>query len=149
MGFAVTGLGILSIPVKMQRNCLRIKMDFDKEYCHRVICLYLKDYLSDEQFWELFSAHISAFQMHLKEDLYLEIIFTNLCSKERQISLRTKLYQYILQHDPDLYRNTNDESVERLIASGTEDGLVHILKKRYERKAELILNVAGLTLRQN
>lgn len=119
-------------------------MGYDKAYCLRAICLYLKDYLSDQQFEELFSAYISAFQTYLEEELYLDIVFTKFWSKEERIRLRTKLHQYVLQQDLDLYQNTNDVSVERMIAAGAEDELIHILKKRYEKKAELYIQCDGI-----
>lgn len=124
-------------------------MVYDKAYCLRAICLYLKDYLSDQQFEELFSAQISAFQTHLEEELYLDIVFTKFWSKEERIRLRTKLHQYVLQQGSDLYQNTNDTSVERMIAAGVEDELIHILKKRYEKKRNFILNATGFIPRQN
>lgn len=119
-------------------------MVYDKAYCLRAICLYLKDYLSDQQFEEMFSAQISAFQTHLEEELYLDIVFTKFWSKEERIRLRTKLHQYVLQQGSDLYQNTNDTSVERMIAAGVEDELIHILKKRYEKKAELYIECDGI-----
>lgn len=119
-------------------------MVYDKAYCLKAICLYLKDYLSDQQFEELFSAQISAFQTHLEEELYLDIAFTKFWSKEERIRLRTKLHQYVLQQGSDLYQNTNDTFVERMIAAGVEDELIHILKKRYEKRAELYIECDGI-----
>ena len=88
--------------------------------------------MTHEQFEDLFSVWITAFQSYLEEDIYLNVVFTNFHSKEERISLQTKLYQYVLQNNEDLYKNTNDASVERMIETDPEDELVQILRKKYD-----------------
>lgn len=119
-------------------------MAFDKMNCIKSICLYLREYLSDEQFEDLFSAQICAFQTCLEEDIYLDIVFTNFHSKEEKISLRTKLYQYVMREDSDLYENTNDVFVEHMIAEDPEGELVQIVRNKQERKAEICIDCRGI-----
>ena len=58
--------------------------------CIETICLYLKEYISNEQFQTIFYEYINDFQNNLKEDIYISILVTNFSSKEEKISLETK-----------------------------------------------------------
>lgn len=105
--------------------------------CIKVICLYLKDYITNEQFESIFSEYINDFQSFLEEDMYFSILFTNFTSKEEIINLNTELLNYVLTHYLTLYENINDSYVEHMIDLNEEDAVVEILKKKYERKEEI------------
>ena len=45
--------------------------------CINTICLYLKKYLTDEQFENIFYDYIEDFQNSLEEDMYLNVLSTN------------------------------------------------------------------------
>ena len=102
--------------------------------CIRTICLYLKKYISDEQFENIFFDYINNFQSVLEENIFLNILTTNFGLKEEKISLGTKLRNYILKNYGLLYQNVNDSYVEHLIDSDKEDAVVEILKKKYEKE---------------
>lgn len=113
----------------IHRNQEEKKLEYNE-----VICLYLKDYLSDEQFEEYFYNNITEFEEHLEEDIYLEIISTNFNLKEEKINLKTKLKKYILDNFFILYDNINDAHIENLIQSGIEGYVIEILRGRYSRR---------------
>lgn len=58
--------------------------------CIETICLYLKEYISNEQFQTIFYEYINDFQNNLKEDIYISILVTNFSSKEEKISLYSR-----------------------------------------------------------
>lgn len=105
--------------------------------CIKIICLYLKEYISDEQFENIFFEYINDFQSVLEEDIYFNVLFTNFNSKEEKISLDMKLRNYVLNNYQSLYENINDAYVERMIDLEEEDVVVEILKKKYEKKEEV------------
>lgn len=108
--------------------------------CIKTICLYLKKYISDEQFENIFWDYINDFQNSLEEDIYLKVLSTNLSSKEEKISLETELYNFVLKNHGLMYGNINDAYVERMIDSDKEDVVVEILKKKYEKREEIDIN---------
>ena len=76
--------------------------------CINTICLYLKKYLTDEQFENIFYDYIEDFQNSLEEDMYLNVLSTNFSSKQEKISLETELYNYVLENYDSVYENIND-----------------------------------------
>ena len=46
--------------------------------CINTICLYLKKYLTDEQFENIFYDYIEDFQNSLEEDMYLNVYLQSL-----------------------------------------------------------------------
>ena len=80
--------------------------------CINTICLYLKKYLTDEQFENIFYDYIEDFQNSLEEDMYLNVLSTNFSSKQEKISLETELYNYVLENYDSVYENINDAYVE-------------------------------------
>lgn len=113
--------------------------------CIKTICLYLKNYISDEQFETIFYDYLEDFQNSLEEDIYLGILFANLSRKEEKITLQTELRNYVLENYGSLYENINDAYVERLIDTDIDDLVVQILKKKYEKreKAEIDCSLIG------
>lgn len=107
--------------------------------CIKTICLYIKKYISDEQFETIFYDYLGDFQNVLEEDIYLGVLFTNLSRKEEKISLQAILRNYVSENYGSLYENINDAYVERLIDTDTDDVVVQILRKKYEKreKAEI------------
>lgn len=53
--------------------------------CINTICLYLKKYLTDEQFENIFYDYIEDFQNSLEEDMYLNVLSTNFSSKQEKL----------------------------------------------------------------
>lgn len=112
--------------------------------CINIICLYLKKYVSDKEFENIFYEYISDFQSSLEEDRYLNILSTNFNSKEEKISLETELHNYILNNYKLLYENINDAYVERMISLNKEDAVVKILKKKYKKKKEIFIDCSTI-----
>lgn len=115
--------------------------------CIEIICLYLKRYLSENQFQEIFYDNINDFENVLQEDIYLNILSTNFESKERRITLETELRDYVLEHYSLVYDNINDAYIERCIDSNKGNVVVEILKKKYERKEEVSINCDKISKR--
>lgn len=113
--------------------------------CMKTICLYLKNYISDEQFETIFYDYLEDFQNALEEDIYLGVLSTNLSRKEEKISLQAILRNYVLENYRLLYENVNDAYVERLIDTDIDDLVVQILKKKYDKreKAEIDCSLIG------
>ena len=55
----------------------------------KIICLYLKKYISDKQFEKIFYQDIDGFQNALKEEIYWNILSSNFNKKEDIISMDT------------------------------------------------------------
>lgn len=105
--------------------------------CIRTICLYLKDYISDDQFEDIFYKNIDDFQDFLDEKIYLNVLSTSFSSKEEKISLKTELRTYILNNHQLFYESINDAYVERIIDLDKEDIVVDLLRKKYEKKEKV------------
>lgn len=108
--------------------------------CIEIICLYLKRYISEDQFQNIFYDYINDFENALQGDIYLDILSTNFESKERRLTLETELYNYVLENYSLVYDKINDAYLERLIDSNKGNVVVEILKKRYERRDEVSIN---------
>lgn len=108
--------------------------------CIKTICLYLKKYISDEQFENIFYEYISDFQNFLEEDMYLNILSTSFTSEEEKNSLEIELRNYVLNNYKLLYENINDAYVERMISLSKEDVVIKILKKKYKKKKEIFID---------
>lgn len=111
-----------------------------KMNCIEIICLYLKRYISEDQFQNIFYDYINDFENALQGDIYLDILSTNFESKERRLTLETELYNYVLENYSLVYDKINDAYLERLIDSNKGNVVVEILKKRYERRDEVSIN---------
>ena len=111
--------------------------------CNKIICLYLKGYISDEQFEDIFYDYIDDFQ-NTVEDIYHNILFTNISHKEEKISLKTELRKYVLKNYKSLYENINDAYVERMLDSDNMDVVVEILRKKYEKKKEITIDCSSI-----
>lgn len=105
--------------------------------CIKTICLYLKKYISDEQFENIFYNYIEDFQNSLEEDICFNILSTNFSSKQERISLETVLRNYVLKNYGSEYENFNDAYVEQIVDSDKEGIVVEILKKKYEKREEV------------
>ncbi len=115
--------------------------------CINVICLYLKKYISEEQFENIFYDYIEDFQNSLGEDMYLNVLSTNFSSKQEKISLETELYNYVLENYYSVYENINDAYVERIIDSNKEDIIVEILKKKSQKREEIVIDCSMINTR--
>lgn len=115
--------------------------------CIDIICLYVKKYLSEEQFQNIFYDYMDNFQNELEEDIYLSILSTNFSSKEEIISLKTELYNFVLKSYTLIYNKINDSYVEHLVDSKKGDAVVEILKKRYEKREEVCIDCSKISTR--
>ncbi len=115
--------------------------------CVKTICLYLKKYISEEQFENIFYDYIEDFQKQLEEDMYLNVLSTNFSSKQEKISLDTELRNYVLEHYDSVYKNINDAYIERIIASDNEDIVVEILKSRYQKREKVDIDCSLISTR--
>ena len=115
--------------------------------CVKTICLYLKKYISDEQFENVFYDYIEDFQKQLEEDMYLNVLSTNFSSKQEKISLETELHNYVLEYYDSMYKNINDAYIERIIASDKEDIVVKILKIRYRKREKVDIDCSMISTR--
>lgn len=106
----------------------------------RIICLYLKNYISDKQFENIFYQHIEDFKNNLEEDIYWNILSSNFNKKENLITLKTYLYKYILKNYSLIYDEVNDTFVEILIETNEYYEVIEILKKKYKQKEEVLID---------
>ncbi|AYZ73343.1 barnase inhibitor [Fusobacterium necrophorum] len=106
----------------------------------RIICLYLKKYISDKQFENIFYQDIDGFKNILEEDIYWNILSSNFNKKEDIISINTYLYNYVLKNYKLIYDEISDAYIENLIKSNENNIVIGILKKRYEQKKEVLIN---------
>ena len=106
----------------------------------RIICLYLKKYISDKQFENIFYHDIDSFQNALEEEVYWNILSSNFNKKEDIITINTYLYNYMLKNYKSIYDEISDAYIENLINSNEDNVVIHILKKRYEQKEEVFIN---------
>lgn len=113
--------------------------------CVKIICLYLKKYISEEQFENIFYDYIEDFQEQLEEDMYLNVLFANFSSKQEKISLDTELHNYVLEHYDSVYKNINDAYIERIIASDNDDIVVEKLKTRYQKKEKVDIDCSMIS----
>ena len=74
----------------------------------KIICLYLKKYISDKQFEKIFYQNIDGFQNALKEEIYWNILSSNFNKKEDIISMNTCLYNYVLKNHKSIYDEISD-----------------------------------------
>lgn len=106
----------------------------------RIICLYLKKYISDKQFENIFYQDIDGFKNILEEDIYWNILSSNFNKKEDIISMNTYLYNYVLKKYKLIYEEISDAYIENLIESDEDNIVIDVLKKRYEQNKEVVIN---------
>lgn len=109
-----------------------IKMDYIK-----MICLYLKKYISDEQFENCFFDNLNGFENCLENDIYINVLSADFNSKEERINIQTELREYVLKNYKSIYENINDAYVERILDDDKEDIAVKILREN-NRKREVV-----------
>lgn len=108
--------------------------------CIQVLCFYLKGYLSKEQFQDIFYDAADDFENALHKNIYLKLLCTNFDKKAERIALEIALRDYILQHYSAVYDSIHDAYIERLIDSKEENAVLQILRKRYEKRAEVSID---------
>ncbi|BEO99550.1 barstar family protein [Fusobacterium polymorphum] len=106
----------------------------------KIICLYLKKYISDKQFEKIFYQNIDDFENVLKEEIYWNILSSNFNKKEDIISMNTCLYNYVLKNHKSIYDEISDAYIEKLIETNEKNEIIDILKKKYEQKKEVLIN---------
>lgn len=112
--------------------------------CIKTICLYLKEYISDKQFESIFYDFLNDFQNCLEEDIYLNILSTNFGFKAEKNNMESELRNYILENHKSVYEGINDAYVERLLDSGKVDAIVEVLKNRYEKRDEIVIDCSKI-----
>ena len=112
--------------------------------CIKIICLYLKNYITIEQFENLFMDSMEDFQECLSEDIYMDILSTNLRRKDEKIRLDTLLRDYIYDKYLNIYESINDSYIEKMIDSGESDATVAILKKNCEKAEEIVMDCSNI-----
>ena len=106
----------------------------------KIICLYLKKYISDKQFEKIFYQDIDGFQNTLKGEIYWNILSSNFNKKEDIISMNTYLYNYVLENHKVIYDEISDAYIEKLIETNEKSEIIDILKKKYEQKRKVLIN---------
>lgn len=101
---------------------------------NEVICLYLNEYLTDDQFEHYFYDNMEEAESVIDEKIYLDIISTNFNLKEECISLRFQLRQYAEEKVAEIYDKISDSYVELLVQSNDNNEIIKILKNRYMKK---------------
>ena len=109
-------------------------------HCIDVIGFYLKGYLTDAQFEEIFDRHSAEFEPVLGEKLFWQMMSADFRSKEQRIHLQVCLRDFMLAVFPVEYETISDAYAENLIEAGQEDDLTAILKKRYEPKETVVIH---------
>ena len=105
-----------------------------------VIGFYLKGYLTDAQFEEIFDWHSAEFESVLDEGLFFQVLNNDFRSKEQRIHLQVCLRDFMLAAFPVQYETISDAYAEKLIEAGQENDLTAILKKRYEPKETIVIH---------
>lgn len=114
---------------------------------NEVICLYLREYLTDKQFEHYFYKNMKEAEIVVDENTYLNIISTNFNLKEECISLRFQLKQYAEKEVAEIYDKINDSYIELLVQSNDNNEIVNILKTRYMKKP--LVKIACSTIKNN
>lgn len=97
--------------------------------CQIIICLFLKQYLTINEFEDYFYNNMEEFQNELPDLVYEELLCTHFTNKGECINLRTFLKQYILVNNLDLYDMISDAYIEQLIKK-SDGQIVHLLKEK-------------------
>lgn len=99
-----------------------------------LMCLFVTDDLTSEQFETIFLDHIAEFENLLESSIYLKIICTNFTEKNDIISLKNFLRKYLISDYPDDINHTNDAYTDKIIDSDRNDIIAELLRKRCEKK---------------
>lgn len=102
-----------------------------------IICLFVNNYLSSEQFEELFFNNIFEYEKILDNKLYLNIIDTNFNLSHEIISLKNCLKSYLITNYYDEINAMSDSYIDRIIESDRNDVVAEILK-RHNKKKEIV-----------
>lgn len=99
-----------------------------------IICLFVNNYLSSEQFEELFFNNIFEYEKILDNKLYLNIIDTNFNLSHEIISLKNCLKSYLITNYYDEINAMSDSYIDRIIESDRNDVVAEILKRHNKKK---------------
>lgn len=104
------------------------------------LCLFVKDYLSTEQFVDLFFDNIYEYEKILDKDIYFKVIDTNFNSSHEIVTLKNHLDFYLNTKYNREISSISDSYVELIIASNRKDAVANILKNNYKRKDVVCIN---------
>lgn len=107
--------------------------------CIEVVCLYLKQYIYNEQFEKILYENVEKFETIFDKDIVLDMLCTDFHNKNDIITLKTKLKEYIYNQYKDEYNQINDAYIESKIKS--EDNIVsYLLKINLKPKDKIIID---------
>lgn len=115
--------------------------------CIKVIALYVKDYINEEQFIDIFLSNLSDFEAALNNDIFYSIIETNFTRKEERLTLDAKLISYISEYHHIALKDISDSYVENLIEEGENPVLCSILSEAYVQKDEVTVDCSNINTR--
>lgn len=105
--------------------------------CIEMICFYLKKYISDQQFENIFYDYNEDFKKSLDENIYLDVLSTDFNSKQEKISLETELRNYVLENYNSVYDDINDAYIELMLDSNKDGTVVELLKEIYQKNEQV------------
>ncbi len=105
-----------------------------------IIVLYLKSYISTNDFEKILYDNIDSFEEEIEEDIIYELINADYNSKENIIHLKKCLNDYITSNYLSLFKIINDVFVEKIIDANKNDDITNILKKKYKKKKVIIID---------
>ena len=120
---------------KVSMENLEDKMDIIE-----IIALYVKDYVSEKDFENWVYSHSKEIENQVDEELYLDLISSSYTNKNEVISLKNKLITLLNENYKDYYETINDAFIECKISENTHEELWENIKKKYERKEEIMLD---------
>lgn len=110
----------------------------------QVMILYIKDYLTVDEFEKWIYDHIEKIEHEIDKDLYLDLISTSYTKKEGIITLKNKLIHLIEQNYANEYERINDNFIEDEILKNKNHEMYSLFEKKYAREEELVLDVEGI-----
>lgn len=105
-----------------------------------IICLFVNDYLSSQQFEELFFNNIFEYEKILDNKVYLELIDTNFNLSHEVISLKNYLKTYLMTNYYNEINVINDSYVDMIVNSNRNDIVAEILQSHYIKKENIYIN---------
>ena len=109
-----------------------------------IIGLFVEEYLTPEQFTDIFFDRIDEFHITLGDNLFYCFIDTNFNSKEQYISIKSKLTNFLKENHPQVFDNINDSYVEKIVAENNDDIVTRILAEKYISKELAVIECSGI-----
>lgn len=110
-----------------------------------IICLFLKQYLDNQQFEDLFYNELSDFEKTIDTKLFFKILETKFNSKESVISLKSALREYVEKFYQDIFNEINDAYIEKISDSDRCDAVTNIFRRRYIKEKEIHIDCESIS----